>query len=449
MFNRKLLVFSGVLVLLVALATADALAQQGRDLQVNDQLVPVAYLQASSTPEPGTVEVLKYDASGNAILARVYLPFNVSMGIPFNIPINTAIWSYLIKGSEGVVVIDPGVKCESLSLDYSCDDGDSLDAQYVIEAVEEHFPGDRISEIALTHWHVDHVQNGPRLQQMAELELGFRPPLRIHPEDKADAEKLYRDTGYADGSWSWGEDLVEGSTLTGTTFGVLHVPGRTYGCVAFVSDDWEMGITDPILFETDDPLMRLIGPLLGLINEDPDALEESRQRWYDEVEAKGYTSYSVHYPMFDEDACSIETALEGEPEKYDMLSALREVRDKSLATSPIGRRYIRRYYKHSPEISRLLLSDPELRARTAKLVKELMPAFRSLSDGTAGQPSPGGKMVLTKGRVKEIEALLDDFAEKASPELRAVIWEVKGQLRSFEGKTLGEIRLLTLTDEAK
>jgi glyoxylase-like metal-dependent hydrolase (beta-lactamase superfamily II) len=448
MFNRKLLVFSGLLVLLVALATADALAQQGRDLQVNDQLVPVAYLQASSTPEPGTVEVLKYDADDKAILARVYLPFNVSMGIPLNIPINTAIWSYLIRGSEGVVVIDPGVKCESLSLDYSCD-GDSLDAQYVIEAMEEHFPDQRISEIAFTHWHVDHAQNGPRLQQMAFDEWEFRPPLRIHPEDKADADEMYQDTGYADGSWDWGEDLIEGSTLTGTTFQVLHLPGHTFGLVGFVSQDWEMGIADPSVFTSDDLFMTLVGQFLGLGNEDPDSMEESRQKWYEAVDEKGYTSYSVHYPLFDEDACSIETALEGEPEKYDMLSALREVRDKSLATSPVGRRYIRRYYKHSPEISRLLLSDPELRARTAKLVKELMPAVRSLSDGAAGQPSPGGKMVLTKGTVREIEALLDDFAEKASPELRAVIWEVKGQLRSFEGKTLREIRLLTLTDEAK
>lgn len=443
--RKNLLLLLGLFLVAV---TVPATAQRNLTSHTEAQSLPAIPPQAASTPEPGTVEVLRIDGEGNTTLARVYLPFNVSMGIPLNIPINTAIWSYLIKGSEGVVVIDPGVKCESLSLDYSCD-GDSLDAQYVIDAVREHFPGERISEIAFTHWHVDHAQNGPRLQQMAFNEWGSLPPLRIHPEDKADADQLYRDTGYEEGSWSWGKALDEDSTLTGTTFRVLHLPGHTFGLVGFVSEDWKMGITDPSVFTSNDPFMALVGQFLGLINEDPDALEASRQRWYDEVEAKGYTSYSVHYPLFDEESCSIEIALEGEPEKYDTLSALREVRDRFLTTGPVGRRYVNLYYKHSPEISRLLLSDPKLRGRTTKLIKELMPAFRSLSDGAAGQTSPGGKMVLTKGKVKEIEALLDDFTKKASPELRATIWQVKRQLRTFEGKTPKEIWSLVSTSGAK
>lgn len=136
--------------------------------------------------------------------------------------------------------------------------------------------------------------------------------------------------------------------------------------------------------------------------------------------------------------CTAEVALEGESRRGD-LALLRRFRDEVLATSPIGRSYIDLCYKHSPEVVKMLLLDSDLRAHTRAVIEGLMPGIRGLLGEGAGQ-----EMVLTEDMIEDIEALLDDLAARASPDLRAVIEANKRQLEGFKGKTFEEIRSKTI-----
>jgi hypothetical protein len=146
------------------------------------------------------------------------------------------------------------------------------------------------------------------------------------------------------------------------------------------------------------------------------------------------------YAAYAMTVCPTTVALEGES-KESALNLLRRFRDEILSTSPMGRTYARLYYKYAPELTRLLLSDAELRGRTREMLEKLMPGFRGLMDGSVGQ-----EMVLSQEVVEEIEALMDDLAARASPGLQAVIKELERHLVDFEGKTFKEIRLLTSTE---
>lgn len=138
--------------------------------------------------------------------------------------------------------------------------------------------------------------------------------------------------------------------------------------------------------------------------------------------------------------CPVEVALEVESEESD-LDLLRRFRDEVMTQTPMGRRYIHLYYKHSPEIVKMLLLDSDLRSRTREMLEKYIPVIRELLDEGAGE-----EVVLTEEMVQEIEALLSDFAQRAGAELRALIEETKGQLKGFEGKSLKEIQLHISTE---
>lgn len=154
---------------------------------------------------------------------------------------------------------------------------------------------------------------------------------------------------------------------------------------------------------------------------------------YGQCNIDSYMSYAMT-------VCPATATLEGESKESD-LDLLRGFRDEVLSTSPMGRKYARLYYKYAPELTWLLLSDVELRARSREMLERLMPGFREILHGGVRQ-----EMVLTEEMVEEIEALLSDFAVKASPGLQAVVKEMEGHLVDFEGKTLEDIRLLTSTE---
>jgi hypothetical protein len=151
---------------------------------------------------------------------------------------------------------------------------------------------------------------------------------------------------------------------------------------------------------------------------------------YGQCKIDTYASYAVT-------VCPATAALEGESKGSD-LDLLRRFRDEILVTSPTGRKYARLYYKYTPELTRLLISDAELRGQTREMLQELMPGFRGLLD-----EGPEQEMVLSEEMVEAINALMSDFAARAGPGLRAVIKQMQGQLVDFEGKTFEEIRSLT------
>jgi hypothetical protein len=143
--------------------------------------------------------------------------------------------------------------------------------------------------------------------------------------------------------------------------------------------------------------------------------------------------YSFVAPMPD---CPGETAL-GQSRGYSALRSMRRVRDEVLAQSAAGQEMTSTYYRHAPELSRILSSDTSLKARTALLLWEFMPGIRGLVSEDGGR-----QMVLTQRRARRVRALLDDLAVHASPQLQVDLKVLRGIVDRHVGSTLREIWLL-------
>ncbi|MCX5885481.1 MAG: hypothetical protein NT096_06195 [Proteobacteria bacterium] len=109
----------------------------------------------------------------------------------------------------------------------------------------------------------------------------------------------------------------------------------------------------------------------------------------------------------------------GESKEND-IKVLRSFRDKVLVKKPDGERYVRQLYRDSFEVALILLLNPELRVLTAEVLEPLLPRIQSVIKGE--------EMILYETEIEKIKALLDDFAEEATPQLRGLIWQVKRDL---------------------
>ena len=96
---------------------------------------------------------------------------------------------------------------------------------------------------------------------------------------------------------------------------------------------------------------------------------------------------------------------------------LRNFRDTVLITSPTGKRYVEVLYKNSLEIALLLLNDGELRVRTARVIEDVLPHLPLMLQGR--------EVVVSSHTIAAFEALLDSFAAKAQPGMKAALRRVK------------------------
>jgi glyoxylase-like metal-dependent hydrolase (beta-lactamase superfamily II) len=95
----------------------------------------------------------------------------------------------------------------------------------VVDAAHDHGPivdavnGRRVTAIALTHGHNDHINAA------ADLQAAVDAPILLHPDDSMLWSVVYPDR-------SPDADLVDGSTLRagGVELAVLHTPGHSPGC---------------------------------------------------------------------------------------------------------------------------------------------------------------------------------------------------------------------------
>jgi hypothetical protein len=104
------------------------------------------------------------------------------------------------------------------------------------------------------------------------------------------------------------------------------------------------------------------------------------------------------------------------------LRKLRAFRDDVLKADPIGQAFVRRLYDRSHEVALILVLNPSLRKRTRNLLDDLLPAIESILQGY--------EVVLSERKLKKINRLLNAFARKASPELQALIEDVKAELQN-------------------
>ena len=93
----------------------------------------------------------------------------------------------------------------------------------------------------------------------------------------------------------------------------------------------------------------------------------------------------------------------------------RHLRDQVLADSPAGQHYVRLYQAHSPEIVRLMLADPELRAAIHDGLRLWQTDLGKLADAR------GGGATISAEQVQAAEVVLDRLVAQGSPELRRAI----------------------------
>jgi hypothetical protein len=116
------------------------------------------------------------------------------------------------------------------------------------------------------------------------------------------------------------------------------------------------------------------------------------------------------------------------------LGTLYQFRDKVMAGTPAGRKYINLYYRHGAEVTGILLRNADLRGRAALLIEKYLPAVKAM----VGQPG-GQEMVLTARDVRQVEAFLDGVAGQGSPALRTDLAGLRTQVAGFAGKTTTEV----------
>jgi hypothetical protein len=132
--------------------------------------------------------------------------------------------------------------------------------------------------------------------------------------------------------------------------------------------------------------------------------------------------------------CPFGALLEGDEALSAKSTLIYTLRDKVLARSRDGQRYVRLFRRHATEITLRLMWDRALRARSHQVMGRLFPVLRTrlAKDGLA-KPAPArdaGPTVLARADVADIEGLMNSFSEGASPELQKTLAELKRELRS-------------------
>jgi hypothetical protein len=103
------------------------------------------------------------------------------------------------------------------------------------------------------------------------------------------------------------------------------------------------------------------------------------------------------------------------------LEVLRETRDTRLTRTARGQSLIDLYYKHSEEISDILLTDRDLQIITANVVNEIVEKALSLNNNE--------KVTIDRGLVKSILEVANLINKNASPNLRIAIKKVKKEIK--------------------
>ncbi|MBI2924488.1 MAG: peptidoglycan DD-metalloendopeptidase family protein [Verrucomicrobia bacterium] len=122
------------------------------------------------------------------------------------------------------------------------------------------------------------------------------------------------------------------------------------------------------------------------------------------------------------------------------LSLIRRFRDEVLSATPEGRSLIGNFYRHSPEILRYLVADPQLRELSVDAIVAIEPTLQDMAGGS-------GNLVLTSENVNAVEGMIQKLSEVAGAELKSAIVEELsrvGTLDGLAGKTSTEAQRLVL-----
>lgn len=129
-----------------------------------------------------------------------------------------------------------------------------------------------------------------------------------------------------------------------------------------------------------------------------------------------FNLYCLVNPFY---CCFATTALNNDQTKLDVL---RQMRDLRMARTAFGRSVIKLYYKHSLELTSILLSDEELLSIVTPVANEIVEKAVAFNNHE--------KVIINNALIEDILNVADLINEKASPELKAAIQRVKKQIKS-------------------
>ena len=107
-------------------------------------------------------------------------------------------------------------------------------------------------------------------------------------------------------------------------------------------------------------------------------------------------------------------------EDHPQQELLKEFRDVVLTEHQKGKEYTKLYYLHSPEITLIMLTNNNVKTHAQKVMSEILPIAEDLLRK--------GDAHLSEPLLKDIDALLNEIAHKATPSLREVIKMAKSDI---------------------
>ncbi len=116
--------------------------------------------------------------------------------------------------------------------------------------------------------------------------------------------------------------------------------------------------------------------------------------------------------------CPIEEVSNGDEGK---LRLVREYRDKVLRRTPTGRLYVKLFYKHSLEVTAILVKNPSIAAEARYLLNVLLPKVQYIVQGKA--------VTISQAEIEQMIVLLDAISIEAGPDLKKSIQQVIQDLR--------------------
>ncbi|WP_376792868.1 S8 family peptidase [Thermoflexus sp.] len=130
--------------------------------------------------------------------------------------------------------------------------------------------------------------------------------------------------------------------------------------------------------------------------------------------------------------CPAEIVVSGELTEPDDLRLLRAFRDKVLAQSPIGQRWLTLYQQHRLETALILAFDEKFRTQTRLALRQWLPLFQAL---TYPDSTPDQQAILTSEQAEVLENVITGLMDRGSSQLRSDLAEVQEtlQVRRFIG----------------
>ena len=204
------------------------------------------------------------------ILQNEQGPQVVRVLLEFDLPLisypDTGVWCYIIKtGDNTVSIFDAGPKFKSLLPFRRKYSGETNNTDKIINTLDDFFPGYKVDQILCSHYHYDHAENAPDLQNRL-LELhGNLAPIRLHANDlenkkafkfmKTHVEDLFRHAEYD--KWHLGDSVEDNENLGNSDFVIVHTPGHTSGAISLVNNIEKIAITGWWIEEQSSPFVKV------------------------------------------------------------------------------------------------------------------------------------------------------------------------------------------------